>query len=147
MSIEALPHHRAILTLPKRCLVVTMSQSAPERRPIDRPISRMVETKSSAKPPRVSATRGMYVKPIERQLGRLEASLCWTPTWRAWPWVRAASDNVRDWRGNNVDVKSGRWSNWEGGRRPGEKWSLEPALEFRAQSSRLSSIKTRRCDG
>ncbi len=69
MSIEALPRHRAIdlLTLPKRC------RSAPERRPIDWPISRMVETKSSAKPPRVSATRGMH-EPTERQLGRSEAS-------------------------------------------------------------------------
>ncbi len=85
MSMVVLPRQRAILTLPKRCLAVTMSQSAPERRQIGRPISRMVETKSSSKPPRVSATRGMQVKPTERQLGRLEASLCWTPTWRAWP--------------------------------------------------------------
>ncbi len=98
-SIEALPRQRAMLTLPKRCLVVVLSPSAPDRRPIDLPISRMVEMKSSAKPPRVSATRGMHVRPIERQLGRLEASLRWTPTWRAWPWVRAASDSVRDWRG------------------------------------------------
>ncbi len=34
--------------------MVTMSRSAPECRPIERPISWMVETKSSAKPPRVS---------------------------------------------------------------------------------------------
>ncbi len=100
MSIEALPRHRAMLTLPKRCLVVILSPSAPERRPIDLLISRMVEMKSSAKPPRVSATRGMHVKPIERQLVQLEeASLRWTPTWRAWPWVRVVLDIVRDWRG------------------------------------------------
>ncbi len=55
-----------MLTLPKRCLVVVLSPSAPDRRPIDLPISRMVEMKSSAKPPRVSATRGMHVRPIER---------------------------------------------------------------------------------
>ncbi len=95
MSMEALPRHRA---LPKRCLVVTMSRSTPERRQIDWPISWMVETKSSAKPPRV-ATRGMHDKPTERQLGRLEASLRWMPTRRTWPWVRAAPDNVRGWRG------------------------------------------------
>ncbi len=97
--MEAFPRQRAMLTLPKRCLMVTESRSAPERRQIDRPISRMVEMKSSAKPPRVSATRGMHVIPTDLQLGRLEASLRWTPTWRAWPWVLAASDSVRDWRG------------------------------------------------
>ena len=84
---------RAMLTLPKRCLIVTESRSAPERIKIDRLISRMVEI------PRVSATRGMHVIPTDLQLGRLEASLRWTPTWRAWPWVLAASDSVRDWRG------------------------------------------------
>ncbi len=66
MSIEALPRQRAIimLTLPKRCLVVVLSPSVPDRRPCN-------------------------VRPIE---GRLEASLRWTPTCRAWPLVRAASN-------------------------------------------------------
>ncbi len=62
MEVLNLPRHRAILALPKRCLVMTMFRSAPERRQIDRPISRMVEMKSSAKLPRVSATRVMHVK-------------------------------------------------------------------------------------
>ncbi len=109
MSIEAFPCQRAMLTLPKRCFVVVLSPSAPDRRPIDLPISRMVEMKSSARPPRVSATRGMHVRPIERQLWRLEASLRWTPTWRAWPWVHAASDIVRDWRGEMTWTSRAAW--------------------------------------
>ncbi len=33
--------------------------------------------------------------------------------------------------------------NWEGGRQPGEKQSLEPALEFLLRGSRLSSVTKR----
>ena len=54
----------------------------------------MVWTVSSARPPRVSATRGMNSMPTERRAERLEASLCCTPTWRAWPGVTAASEIV-----------------------------------------------------
>ena len=65
MSIEALPRHRV-------CSLSVFSCDFVSDQLIDLPMSRMVETKSSAKPPRVSATS--HVKPIERQLGRLEAS-------------------------------------------------------------------------
>ena len=55
----------------------------------------MVEMVSSARPPSVSATKGTKSVPEERQAERLEASLRWTPTCRAWPGVRAASATVR----------------------------------------------------
>ena len=45
----------------------------------------MVEIVSSARPPSVSATKGTKSVPEERQAERLEASLRWTPTCRAWP--------------------------------------------------------------
>ena len=74
--------------------MVTMSRSMPECRQIDRPISRMVETKSSAKPPRVSATRGMQVKPTSGSWGD------WKPAYVGRPLgERGPGSNVRDWRG------------------------------------------------
>ena len=74
--------------------MVTMSRSMPECRQIDRLISRMVETKSSAKPPRVSATRGMQVKPTSGSWGD------WKPAYVGRPLgERGPGSNVRDWRG------------------------------------------------
>ncbi len=72
ISIEALPRHKAKLTLLKRCLVVSVSRTAPDRRRIDRPITWIVEMKSSAKPPRVSATRGTQDRPARQY---------WRSTW------------------------------------------------------------------
>ena len=61
--------HRARLIRPKRWWVGSDSRSEPEQRRRDRPIALIVAIKSSAKPPRVSATRGMQSRPLERQLG------------------------------------------------------------------------------
>ncbi len=51
------------------------SWSEPERRRRDRPMALIVAMKSSAKPPRVSATRGIQARPLERQLGRFAVSV------------------------------------------------------------------------
>ena len=45
----------------------------------------MMEMVSSASPPKVSATSGMKSVPEEGQAERLEVSLRFTPTCRAWP--------------------------------------------------------------
>ena len=65
MNIKGLPVHRARLDLPKRWQVGSESWSEPEQRRRDRPIALIVAMKSSGKPPRVSATRGMQARPLE----------------------------------------------------------------------------------
>ncbi len=83
---------------------MVLSPSAPDRRPID---LRMVEMKSSANPPRVSATRH-----------------------RAAVGGQLALDALGPCGLEGVERPDGRWSNWVEGRQPGEKRSLESALEF-----------------
>ncbi len=98
----------------------------------------MVEMKSSAKPPRVSATRGTHDRPASRQYWRLEASLRWTPTCRACPWVCAASDRVRGWRGEMTWTSRAPLDQL--GRRTSAGRALDSAIRG-AQSGRLSSLE------
>ena len=95
----AFPRHKAMATLPKRCLVVVVCSSEPALTLTALPIEEMVVMVSSASPPRVSATKGTKSIPEERQAERLEVSFRWTPSCKAWPGVTEASDTVRSWSG------------------------------------------------
>ena len=59
----AFPLQRAMLTLPKRCLIVSIQ---PDRNPTDLPIERIVDMKSGASPPKVSATIGTHSIPLQQ---------------------------------------------------------------------------------
>ena len=80
---------------PKRWREVVAGSGDDDLSAMARLMEVMVEMVSSARPPSVSATKGTKSVPEERQAERLEASLRWTPTCRAWPGVRAASATVR----------------------------------------------------
>ena len=80
---------------PKRWREVVAGSGEDDLSAMARLMKVMVEMVSSARPPSVSATKGTKSVPEERQAERLEASLRWTPTCRAWPGVRAASATVR----------------------------------------------------
>ena len=82
-------------SLPKRCLEVEEGSGEPERSAIARPMAATVQI-VSARPPRVSATRGMKSVPVERQADRWAVNLQQT---RAWPGVCEASTIVYCWRG------------------------------------------------
>ena len=99
VTMQALPRHRAMASLPKRCLEVEEGSGKPERSPIARPMAATVRIVSSPRPPRVSATRGMKSVPVERQTDRWADNLRRTPTCRAWPGVCEASTIVCCWRG------------------------------------------------
>ncbi len=71
--MAAFPYQRVILILPKMCFSVT-SRSVPERACTECAILWMVVIKSSARPPKVSATIGMQEMPADLQLGRLKES-------------------------------------------------------------------------
>ncbi len=71
MSMVVLPRHRAILTQ------VFHIVSLWGFRPLE----------------------GCMSNPPNGSWGDWKPTLCWTPIWRAWPWVCAASDNVRGRKG------------------------------------------------
>ena len=71
INLRALPLHRARLICPKKWRV----GSEPEQRQRDQSIALILAIKSSAIPPRVSVSRGMQSRPLERKLGRFAASL------------------------------------------------------------------------
>ncbi len=73
ISIKVLPLHRARLIRLKRWRVG--SDSEPEQGQREQTIVLIVAIKSSAKPLRVSAMRGMQARPLEWQLGRFGESL------------------------------------------------------------------------
>ena len=70
----ALPLHRAMASLPNRCLEVVAGSVAWERSEMARAMAETVETVSSARPPKVSATSGIKSVPVARHAERLEAS-------------------------------------------------------------------------
>ena len=76
----AFPRQRVVATRPKRCLVEVVGSGEPDLCPTAWPIARMVVMASSARPPKVSATKGMHSIPTDRQAERLVASLRLTPT-------------------------------------------------------------------
>ena len=71
-----MPCHRAMATLPKRCLEEIEGLDELDRRPM----ALMVQIESSKRPPRVSATSGMHSAPTARQAERLEANFRRVPT-------------------------------------------------------------------
>ena len=94
-----LPRHKAIANLPNKCLEVMAGSGEPALSAMARPMDRTVWMVSSARLPKVSATRGMNSVPVERQAERFEANLRWRPAWRACPGVCEASAMVCCWRG------------------------------------------------
>ena len=88
----ALPHHRVMASLPKRCEVVAgfrdLEQSTMAQMNV------MVLMKSTARPPRVSATRGTKLVPEDRLVKRWVAKLLRPPTSRVWLGVWATFPRV-----------------------------------------------------
>ena len=70
------PSHRAVATQWKRCLVQVVESWA---NPLGNG-DQMMWMVSSARPPNVSATRGMNSTPADRHPVRCDVSLRWTPT-------------------------------------------------------------------
>ena len=61
-------------SLPNRCLEVVAGSVAGERSEMAHAMAETVETVSSARPPKVSATSGIKSVPVARHAERLEAS-------------------------------------------------------------------------
>ena len=99
----ALPHHKAIANMPNKCLEVMAGSGEPTLSAMARPMDRTVWMVSSARPPKVSATRGMKSVPVERQAERFEANLEGMPRC-----VRSLRYGLLLEKADDVDVKGSR---------------------------------------
>ena len=94
------PCHRAMANRANKRLVARDESREQKHWPMALPRVRNVWIVSSARPPKVSVTRGIESIPTERQAGKLVINFLWTPIKRACPGEKAAFTTVGCWRGD-----------------------------------------------